>query len=532
MTLRYALAAASVLAAPLAQAQTVASHLHDPGCDHGGLEAVWTDEAPVSVPAPDFGLRRMGQQAAAFNVTYDAGFPVGSPQREAFQYAVDIWSQLLTSTVPIEVDASFAALGTGVLGSAGSGPFTVYNRNGAASFYPRALIDAIDGVDRNPGEADIIAQFSSSRSDWYFGTDANPAFGEYDFVSVVLHELGHGLGFFGSAIWDDGTSPDECDGVSGHGCWGYGFNFPVIYDRFVQDNAGTSLLDTGAYPQNSDVLGDLVISDDLFFDGPSVTALGQRARIDAANPFRRGSSFSHLDEAVYPRGTINALMTRALTNGEAVHTPGPVTCRLFQDLGWTVDVATCDARPVPVELAGFRAVAAGDRVRLAWDTQSETSNAGFDVEARFGADGAWESLGFVEGADTSSEPQRYAFETDALAPGTYAFRLRQVDLDGTATIAAEVEASVGVGAATWLAAYPNPFADAATVRFAVQQAEAAEVVAYDVLGRPVATLYRGTPPAGETVTARLDGGALAPGLYVVRLQTESGRTQLRRLVKR
>ena len=528
MFLRYA--AAAFLAAPLVSAQTAPDHAHALDCDHGGLEAVWTDEAPVSVPAPDFSGRQ--RQAAVFVVNYDAGFPVGSDQRVAFQYAVDIWSQLLTSAVPIEIDASFSNLGAGILGSAGSGAFQSQLVDGQRSFYGRALIDAIRGADQNPGGSDISANFNSTFSDWYFGTDANPAFSEYDFVTVVLHEIGHGLGFFGSSTFDNGSGPNECDGVNGHGCWGYGFDIPVIYDRFVEDNGGTSILDTGAYPQNSNALGSLIISDDLFFDGPGVTALGQRARIDAADPFRQGSSYSHLDENVYTRGTINALMTRSLSNGEAVHTPGPITCRLFQDLGWTVDVAACDAQPVPVELAGFDATASGDRVQLAWETQSETNNAGFDVEARFG-DGGWASLGFVEGIGTTAEPQRYAFETDVLAPGTYAFRLRQIDLDGTMTVAAETEAAIGLGGAqTWLAAFPNPFAEAVTVRFAVAQAEAAEVVAYDVLGRPVATLYAGTPEASETVTARLDGAALAPGLYVVRLQTESGRTETRRLVKR
>ena len=282
------------------------------------------------------------------------------------------------------------------------------------------------------------------------------------------------------------------------------------------------------YPQNSDELGDLVISDDLFFDGPGVTALGQRARIDAADPFRQGSSYSHLDENVYTRGTINALMTRSLSNGEAVHTPGPITCRLFQDLGWTVDVAACDAQPVPVELARFDATASGDRVQLAWDTQSETNNAGFDVEARFG-DGDWVSLGFVDGIGTTAEPQRYAFETDALAPGTYAFRLRQIDLDGTMTVAAETEAAIGLGGAqTWLAAFPNPFADAATVRFAVQQSEAGRgrgLRPARPRGRRRSTPARRRPARPSPPAS--DGAALAPGLYVVRLQTESGRTETR-----
>ena len=159
MTFRHALAAASVFAAPLASAQAGPDHLHAPGCDHGGLEAVWTDEAPVSVPAPAFSARRSGQPPATFIVSYNAGFPAGSEQRVAFQYAVDIWSQLLTSTVPIRVDASFSNLGAGVLGSAGSGSFGAENVGGQVSFYGRALIDAIRGTDQDPGGSDISARF-------------------------------------------------------------------------------------------------------------------------------------------------------------------------------------------------------------------------------------------------------------------------------------------------------------------------------------------------------------------------------------
>ncbi|MCK7534680.1 MAG: hypothetical protein MZV63_28610 [Marinilabiliales bacterium] len=32
---------------------------------------------------------------------------------------------------------------------------------------------------------------------WYFGTDGNTPELLYDFVTVVLHEIGHGLGFTG-----------------------------------------------------------------------------------------------------------------------------------------------------------------------------------------------------------------------------------------------------------------------------------------------------------------------------------------------
>ncbi|MDP2602930.1 MAG: hypothetical protein Q8S00_10100 [Deltaproteobacteria bacterium] len=55
----------------------------------------------------------------------------------------------------------------------------------------------------SPGQNDISATFSSTigtpgclqSSGWYYGFDGNPPAGTIDFVSVLLHELGHGLGF-------------------------------------------------------------------------------------------------------------------------------------------------------------------------------------------------------------------------------------------------------------------------------------------------------------------------------------------------
>ena len=53
------------------------------------------------------------------------------------------------------------------------------------------------------GEQDIITSFNSHAAvDWYFGTDGNTPSRRRDFVSVVLHEIGHGLGFISFATVD------------------------------------------------------------------------------------------------------------------------------------------------------------------------------------------------------------------------------------------------------------------------------------------------------------------------------------------
>ena len=46
-----------------------------------------------------------------------------------------------------------------------------------------------------------------------------PRLAKSTFVTVVLHEIGHGLGFAGTASVDDGANSAECDGVIDNGCF-------------------------------------------------------------------------------------------------------------------------------------------------------------------------------------------------------------------------------------------------------------------------------------------------------------------------
>ena len=173
---------------------------------------------------------------------------------------------------------------------------------------------------------------------------------------------------------------------------------------------------------------------------------------------------------------------------------------------------------VPVELTAFDAVADGDEVVLAWETASETNNAGFDVELlSAGAD--WQRLAFVEGHGTTAAPQRYAHRIGGLAAGTYRFRLRQVDLDGAATHLPEVEVSLALAGTHTLAVWPNPMVADGQVRLQVMREQVVSVTLHDALGRRVAVLFGGTASAEAPVEARLPGG-LSAGLYIVRAQGE------------
>ncbi len=193
---------------------------------------------------------------------------------------------------------------------------------------------------------------------------------------------------------------------------------------------------------------------------------------------------------------------------------------------------------LPVELADLAARQDGEGATIQWKTASETNNAGFYVEHRrlpsdttsAGKNASsedsdaedWNRLGFVEGAGTTTEPQTYRYEAEDLAYGRHAFRLRQVDTDGTETTTDRVTLDRRLKAAYAVEApYPNPTRGEATLPVTVREAQEVTVRVYDVLGRRVRTVRAGEMSEQETRTIRVPTGDLASGQYFVRVRGES-----------
>jgi Secretion system C-terminal sorting domain len=262
--------------------------------------------------------RLSGANAAVFEVTY---INFGQVQQDAFQYAVDIWSSLLQSDVIIRITAVMSPLGSGVLGQT-TIPARYANFDNAQkinSFYTVAMAEKIAGHDLNdPADPDIIMEFNNDFA-FYYGTDLNTPSGSYDFTTIVLHEIGHGLGF------SDGTF--ESGGTGFYTVFG----IPTAYDRYLENGIGENIVDT--YDTNTPELGDQLTSDDLFFKSFLFPTANDRPKLYAPFTFNGGSSIAHLDEATYPPGNSNSLMTPQIGPGEAIHDPG-VTMEMFRDMGW------------------------------------------------------------------------------------------------------------------------------------------------------------------------------------------------------
>src|SRR5687768_9754862 len=199
-----------------------------------------TENRPDHVPVSDR-FQQLRQKAtgrtktAVFEVEY-VNFPLDNLAKNAFQYAIEIWESELTSSIPIKVRAEWTELNSGVLGQAlwGSAYANFGGEQHMNTFYPVALAEKITRRQINgPSEPDIVASFNSKAS-WYFGTDGNTPAGKMDMVTIVLHEIAHGLGF---------TDTYNLEGTQGSvGLASGNESVPFIFDVFVNDNSNKNLL--------------------------------------------------------------------------------------------------------------------------------------------------------------------------------------------------------------------------------------------------------------------------------------------------
>ena len=277
-----------------------------------------------------------GDEGARFDVTY-TGFPAAA--ETAFQAAVDTWACRIETPFPIRIDARWEELDPVTLGSAG--PFLHRNFDGAPQrdvWVPAALADLYAGRDLAPGRADIEATFNAEFEGWDLDPFTAPARGEYDLYTVVLHEIGHGLGLIGGFSVVDGEGVLE-DGEGTEG--------PYLYDQFAVDAQGRSLLTSPLYPVGSEALGD-VLQEAVGFGGTAVLQVYPRAApLYAPSLWVTGGSYSHLDEAVFGEGDPDGLMTPFVRPEETIAEPGDVTCAMLADLGWLL-TGDCAERVGPL----------------------------------------------------------------------------------------------------------------------------------------------------------------------------------------
>jgi hypothetical protein len=278
----------------------------------------------VYIPPPKGFKERLESKAGGTITVSYTGFTTQSQAAVAF--AVGILESMLPADTRIFVKVSWAKISdAGVLANSSITGFAggwAIDALDPYAVYPVAVAEKIAGKSLNEDfEADIELTINSSVN-WYLGTDGNTPVNRYDLVTVVIHELCHGLGFF-----------DSMDVQNSVGTYGIG-SIPLIYDTFVETLAGKRLTDTLSFLRNSTALAAELTGGQLYFGGPLAKRYlnGVRPRLYAPSTWDPGSSVSHLDEL--RTSEENALMTPFIDFGEAIHNPGGLTFSILGDVGW------------------------------------------------------------------------------------------------------------------------------------------------------------------------------------------------------
>jgi hypothetical protein len=173
---------------------------------------------------------------------------------------------------------------------------------------------------------------------------------------------------------------------------------------------------------------------------------------------------------------------------------------------------------VPVELASFTANAVKDEVELNWRTATETNNQGFEIE-RMNAGGTFEQIGYVAGFGTTTEPKTYSFTDSKLETGSYTYRLKQIDFDGTFEFSNEINIDVELPLQYALEQnYPNPFNPSTKISYSIPEDGFVKLAVYNLLGEEVATIVNSFQKA-DRYEVNFNASSLSSGVYVYKIES-------------
>lgn len=285
------------------------------------MERLWLEKSSKKSNSTNI----KGASNAPSQIILNFETPPPANVKAVFEMAADTWANLLSSDVPIRITVRWRSLASGVLGSAGSSVFArnFVGSNRLNTYYPIALAEKMAHENLNGTNSDIIATFNSDYTDWHIGTESVPTARQIDLYSVVLHEMGHGLGFIGQVGLDDTNTNG-------------GYGYPGIFDQYMVNAASANLMDTTQFKNPSTTLKTAVSNNGLFMSSPTILRNnnGEKAKLYAPTAFTSGSSIYHVDQAKYKVGDANALMTPQIAKGEITREVGPIVSGAFNDFGW------------------------------------------------------------------------------------------------------------------------------------------------------------------------------------------------------
>ena len=304
---------AAILVAPISSPTANALGIKVAPAGWGYIYASGKTASVQSTPrAPSANIEKKSNFIVDFNTV-----PITA--RAAVQAAIDVWSENFSSTVPINVNVTWSrASSYGILASASAkSNFANFpNAPDKTLYYASALANALAGKDLDPNNPELEITITSD-APWYYGVDGKCPPKSFDLVSVILHEMGHGLGFISGNYYDQ---------YSGYGR----IDLPTPFDAYAQLPDGRRLADM---PSPSIETGKALTSP-LYWSGENGIKANNGVKPPLYTPsiYEPGSSVSHLDERTFSQAGANRVMTPNLDSGEVFHLPGSLLLAMFDDM--------------------------------------------------------------------------------------------------------------------------------------------------------------------------------------------------------
>lgn len=185
-----------------------------------------------------------------------------------------------------------------------------------------------------------------------------------------------------------------------------------------------------------------------------------------------------------------------------------------------------NAAYTPVELTSFIASTKDNDVELKWQTATEINNRIFEIErtntSALEQNGGtfWIKAGSIEGKGNSTSISNYTFIDKNIASGSYSYRIKQIDFDGSFRYHyLPNEVNVGVpGSFEVYQNYPNPFNPETRIKFALPAAGNVSVKIYNELGQQISEIINADMSAGIH-EMNFNASGLASGVYIYKVSS-------------
>ncbi len=509
------------------------------------------------------------------------GTTLGDQRLNVFNHAASIWGGILPSTVTIQVvaafDPQFCSAGSAVLGSAG--PQSVHADFPGAelpnTWYTQALANKLSGTDQDTAE-DIAATFNSDVDnstclggvDWYYGLDSNEG-NDIELLPVVLHELGHGLGFLtlvdlGSGQLLSGTPDiytrfmfDKSLGLSwsamtdAQRLLSRGNNGNLVWDGYATTFQAPYVLELRTetiVPPPAFVPGTFFTPEARF--GPPLTTTGVTAMVvevfdgtggpDACQPIlngaalngkiayidRGGCSFEFKVSAAQAAGAVGVIVVNDVA-GAPFRMPGSNPSITIPSVMISKDEGDVLREDVNAELV------------TATLRRNPTVRAGThpDGEVQLYAPAAVEPGSSLSHFDVTASPDLLMepFINDGLGAGVDLTQLVFEDIGWLPRVTSAPAPESPLPQRFRVRSAPNPFRPATVISVELPRGGRTRVAIFDLQGRLVKRLHDGWLPGGRhSVTwdgADAQGRSAAAGVYFARIEVSGVRAASQRLVK-